>query len=244
MAYKAEPKNPRTKRSLLWNVETLKEDLRRGAATLTSICKRYAETPDNWRALYADVQRWKAQDLELADLLEKNREATDSKKRKKVSGGRPRNDTGENADFRLRFCEKLLETKSRNKAALVTPYTPEQIYQMLNENYTSYDKEFAEMVHFTEMRLVAWAEEEIWTALEEAQHPKDRAWIAKEILKVRDRKRWGDKLDVSVQSTHTHTMIDSGKMMAALEEDRRAFFDRTGTMALESENIMEAEVVK
>lgn len=245
MAYKAEPKRPRSKRSALWSIETLKEDLKRGASTLTSICKRYAEDASKWRALYADVQRWREQDPELEELIRLNTEKTDSKKRKTVKGGRPKKETAETSDWRVLYCEELLATKSRNLAAKVTPYTPEEIYQKLNEKYTSYDKDFSEMVHLTEMRLVAWAEEEIWAALGDAQHPKDRAWIAKEILKVRDRLRWGDKLDVNVQATHVHQLGDPTKLLIQLEEERRTFFQKTTTALLaEKSEVVEAEIIE
>jgi len=244
LAYKRAPKNPRSKRSPLWNKETLKEDLSRGKATLTSICKRYAEDESKWRALYNDVRRWAEEDDELRELLESNRKNTDSKKRSTVKGGRPKKENASNADWRVKFCEKLLETKSRVEASTVTPYSPDEIYQMLNEGYTSYDPKFAEMVHFVEMRFVAWAEEEMWLSLADAQHPKDRAWIAKEILKVRDRNRWGDKLDVSVKATHVHTLIGRGDMLA-LEGERREFFKRhLDQPALPPADIVEAEVVE
>lgn len=242
MAFKAEPKKPRTVRSTLWNIDTLKEDLQRGAATLTSICKRYAEDEGKWRALYADVQRWRETDPELRELLLLNQKKTDPKKREIIKGGRPKKETPDNSDWRPKYCSELLKTKSRNEASKVTPYTPEEIYQMLNEKYTSYDKNFSEMVHLTEMRMVAWAEEEIWAALGDAQHPKDRAWIAKEILKVRDRLRWGDKLDVNVQATHTHSLLDRGKTLALLEEERRKFFEQVDIKALPP--AIEAEIVE
>ena len=242
MAFIGEPKREYSKRSRFWNIDQLKEDLRSGNSTLTSICKRYAEDSGKWRALYNDVTRWKKTDSELTALLEKNRIKTDPKKRTKVSGGRPRKDKGADVDFRVKYCEELLKTKSRNKAAMVTPYSPEEIYQMLNENYSSYDRAFAEMVHFTEMRLVAWAEEVIWESLNDAKFPKDRAWIAKEILKVRDRQRWGDKLDVSVTATHTHRhKLDPGTTLKLLEEDRSKYFQ--GLRLELPANVIDAEVV-
>lgn len=245
MAYKAKPKKPRSHRSALWSIEQLKEDLRRGASTLTSICKRYAEDESKWRALYNDVCRWRETDPELEELLVVNQQKTDPKKRNAIKGGRPKNDEAEeHADWRVKYCEELLKSKSRNKAALVTPYSPEQIYQKLNEKYTDYDAAFTEMVHLTEMRMVAWAEEEMWASLGDAEHPKDRAWIAKEILKVRDRLRWGDKLDVNVQATHTHQLIDRGKLLGQLEEERRMFFQNSPRLQISDGAVLEAEVVK
>lgn len=260
MSYRAEPKKPRTKRHPLWDIEFLKDQLRSSSATLTEICKSYAPSPDKWKALYFDVQRWKETDSELRDILEAHRIRTDSKKRKTVSGGRPRKDQDpEHHDWRVKFCEELLRTKSRSKAALVTPYSHDEVYMMLHEKYSTYDKDFAEMVHLTEMKMVAWAEETMWTSLDEAKNPKDKAWIAKEILKVRDRPRWGDKLDVSVNATVNHLLPEQRqKLLAELAEDQSKFF---GTVKLKElpanikesvpmdflakkDNIIDAEVIE
>lgn len=226
-------------------MQFLKEELASSTSTLTSICKRYSESPNKWQALYSDVRRWAKEDPELEELLKEHRLRTDSKSRKTVAGGRPKKDKEETlADWRVNYCNEILKSKSRVKAASVTPYTYEEIYQMLNDKYSSYDKDFAEMVHLTEMKLIGWAEEEIWLALNDATSPKDRAWIAKEILKVRDRQRWGDKLDVNVQSTHTHKMeIDRGKLLLELEADRRGFFDSVKSKQLEADNEIVVEVI-
>lgn len=243
MAFVGKPKNLKTARSPLWTVDTLKEELSRGVSTLTSICKRYSESPDKWRALYSDVNRWRKDFPELEELISENTRKTDPKKRDKISGGRPKNDEG-NHDWMLKYCQELLKTKSRNRSASVTPYSPDQIYQMLNEKYSSYDREFSELVHQTEMRLVAWAEELMWKSLDDSTNPKDTAWIAKEILKVRDRQRWGDKLDISVQASHVHRHeLDRGKMLLSLESDRREFFIQSTQKQLEPQ-IIDAEVVK
>lgn len=221
----AEPKNPRTKRHPLWSLDTLKEELRRSSLTLTKILQQYSEDPSRWRALYADTVRWRQQDPELIDLIKQHTQKTDSKKRTEIKGGRPRKDEDpEHADWRVRYCEALLVTKSRVRAAESTPYPYETIYMMLNEKYASFDKDFAEMVHQTEMRLVAWAEEVMWTSLSEATAPKDKAWIAKEILKVRDRPRWGDKLDIGVAGNVVHQhVLDRGKILAELAAEQQTF---------------------
>lgn len=127
-----------------------------------------------------------------------NTAATDSKKRKEVKGGRPSKEL-DSPDWRRLFCDKLLETKSRIEAASVTPYNYDEIYKKLNPNYAEYDKDFAEMVHLAEMRQVARAEQVIWEALELEPSHRNKAWIAKEILKVRASDRWSDKLNVSVE---------------------------------------------
>ncbi len=221
----AEPKKPRTIRHPLWSLDTLKEELRHSNLTLTKILQQYSEDPSKWRALYADTVRWRQQDPELIDLIKEHTLRTDSKKRTEIKGGRPRNDAAEeHADWRIKYCEALLATKSRVRAAEVTPYTYESIYMMLNEKYSAFDKEFSEMVHQTEMRLVAWAEEVMWNSLGEATSPKDKAWIAKEILKVRDRPRWGDKLDIGVAgSVVPQHILDRGKILAELAAEQQTY---------------------
>lgn len=181
----------------------------------------------------------------MQELSEAHRLRTDSKKRTTIKGGRPKKDADpDHADFRVAYCEALLNTKSRVKACEATPYDYNQIYQMLNEKYSSYDAEFAEMVHKTEARLVAWAEETIWNALEDETKPKDKAWIAKEILKVRDRDRWGDKLQMDVHAQVQHRMVlDRGRMLAELAEEQKRFFANVPTTALPAgeEIVVEAE---
>lgn len=167
------------------------------------------------------------QDPEFAELVDEHVKQTDSKKRTKMSGGRPRKDKDpEHHDWRVKFCEELLRTKSRSQASLVTPYSEDEIYMMLNEKYSSFDTKFAEMVHLVEMRMVAWAESEIWTSLEQAKTPKDKAWIAKEILKVRDRQRWGDKLDVNVSGSIQHRLPEQrARLMIELVGDQKNWLE-------------------
>lgn len=241
----AEPKKPRNQRHPLWSKETIQEELEQSNSGITSICKRYAPSDGNWKALYFDVQRWKREDPDFAKAAEEHRHRTDTKKRVNPSGGRPRKDMKpEHADWRVKFCEELLRTKSRNKAAAVTPYSPEEIYMRLNNKYSSYDKEFADMVHLTEMRMVAWAEELMWTSLDMAQNPKDKAWIAKEILKVRDRPRWGDRLDIEVAGTVQHILPEERrKMLIELESDQRNYF-KESPKQLASGEVIEVEVVR
>lgn len=242
----SEPKRPRTKRHELWSLGTLKEDLQKKDTTLTNICKRYAETPDNWRALYGDVCRWRRSDQELDQLILDNSKATDPQKRETYGGGRPSKDSEpEFADWRSLFCQELLRTSSRVLASEVTPYKYEEIHKKLNDNYAEYDKQFAEMVHLTEMRQLAEAEQTIWTSLREAQSPKDKAWIAERILKARDRMRWGDKLDVNVGGTIINRFeVNKQKLLAELSADQQRFFDKHPTKQLEAGDIVDAVVVE
>ena len=239
----SEPKRPRNPRHPLWSVETLKEDLSRKDTTLTNICKRYASDPEKWRAFYNDVARWRRSDQELDHLIEENTKATDSKNRDSIGGGRPRKDADpEFANWRYDFCEALLSTKSRVKAADVTPYKYEDLHKMLNENYKEFDKAFADMVHLAEMKLVAYAEEVMWTSLDKAESPKDQAWIAERILKARDRSRWGDKIQVDVGGT-VKFELNRTKLLGELAADQQRFFDKHNQKQIASGEVLEAEVI-
>lgn len=246
MAYRRIPKKPRSKRHPLWSKEVLKEDLRSGSLTLTAICQKWGQK-DKWRGLYSDVKTWELTDPEISELIRLNTIATDSKKRSSIGGGRPSKEEQEEAhDWRVDYCLELLKTKSKKKACLVTPYNQDEIYKRLNEKYTEYDQQFAEMVHLAEMQLVAWAEEVIWTSLGEATTAKDRAWIAKEILKVRDRPRWGDKLDISMTGTITHRAESDRRtlLLKASEDINKLFEVKPEVPMLPAGEVIDAEEVE
>ena len=246
MAYRNIPKNPRSKRHPLWSKEVLKEDLRSGSLTLTAICQKWSGSKDRWRALYSDVKTWERSDPEISELIRLNTVATDSKKRVSIGGGRPSKEvTMDQPDWRVAFCEELIKTKSRKKACLVTPYNQDEIYKKLHERYTEFDQRFADMVHLAEMQLVAWAEEVIWQSLGDATTPKDRAWIAKEILKVRDRPRWGDKLDIAMTGTITHkSEVDRRHLLLEASKDIAKLFDiKPKPALLEAGAVIDAEDV-
>lgn len=249
MALAAAAQKKRQPRHPLWSKEALKQDLRQCNTTLTEICRKWSADPDKWQGLYNEIRIWRKQDPELNELIILNTKATDSKKRTTISGGRkPKDLDPEDHSWRYTYCEVLLAEKgNRNKAALVTPYSPDEIYKKLNERYTEYDREFADMVHLTEMQLVAWAESEIWSALEDATTPKDRAWIAKEILKVRDRARWGDKLALEVTGSVQHQhMLQQNKEALLIEasKDLTKLFGKKEPLALpEPQQAIDVEVV-
>lgn len=245
MAYRSIPKNPRSKRHPLWSKEVLKEDLRSGTLTLTAICQKWG-SKKQWRGLYSDVKTWELQDPEISELIRLNTVATDSKRRKSISGGRPaKEDSVENFDWKLAYCDELRKTRSKKKACLVTPYDEGEIYKRLNEKYTEYDQVFAEMVHLTEMEMVSWAEELMWESLGEATTPKDKAWIAKEILKVRDRVRWGDKLDINMSGSITHKSEETKRvlLLKASEDIERLFAVKPEVPLLPAGDIVDAEEV-
>lgn len=136
----------------------------------------------------------------------------------------------EHADWKTKYCEELLRTKSRTKAALVTPYPWDSIYKMLHEKYSEYDQKFADMVHMVETRLVAWAEEEIWNSLSDATNAKDRAWIADRILSKMDRERWGDKLDVKHTGAIQHLLPQQRLMLLGEAAADQAVFIAEGNV--------------
>lgn len=245
MSLATAPKRPRNARHPLWSKEYLKEDLRAQSLTLTEICRKWSPEPNKWQGLYNEIRIWRKTDPELEELIKLNTLATDSKKRKSIAGGRPKADSRpEDHGWRVAYCDALLAHKgNRNRAAEVTPYSADEIYKKLNERYTEYDREFAELVHLTEMRLVAWAEGEIWAALDEATSAKDKAWIAKEILKVRDRQRWGDKLDINMSGNITHTAkVDKEALLLEASKDLKLLLAPKEPLAL-PEPVIDVEVV-
>lgn len=145
---------------------------------------------------------------------------TDSKKRSEFNGGRPSKEL-DAPDWRMQYCERLAETKNRSTASDATPYSYDEIYKKLNPKYSEYDKDFAEMVHAVEMRFLANAEEIMYTAMDHEPSWRNKAWIAKEILKVRDRDRWSDKLDISVEHKGVVRFeANRQKMLAELAEEQ------------------------
>lgn len=195
----SEPKKPRAKRHPLWSKETLEEELLHGSSSITAILKKYS-IDGQWKATYGDFCRWRKEDPGLAERAKQYALKRDPKKRQTMSGGRaPMDADPEHADWRAKYCEKLLETKNRATACEATPYNYDTIYKKLNPKYSEYDQEFFDMVHAVEMKLLAYAEEIMYTALDNEPSWRNKAWIAKEVLKVRDRERWSDKLDISIE---------------------------------------------
>lgn len=196
-----------------------------------ALVRSHAKDRDKWQGLYNDVRRWREEDPSLDQLIEERKVAQG---RDQLVRGRKKKDANlEHMDWKEKFCRELIRCKgNREKAAAVTPYTPDTIYRMLNENYSEYDKDFSEQVHIYEMRLASVAEEAVWNALDQSMQlddPRTTAWIGLNILKARDRKRWGDELRVKADVKHEHTWtIKRENMINVLVADQQKFFESKG----------------
>lgn len=224
----AAPLNPKG-RPQGWGRELIKERLRPKKESLRSILISLSSPECGWRGLYADVVRWRADDPELDTLIKDNAKALNPG-RGGDRGGRPRkDDSPELADWRRLYCEEYSRTHSRNAAALVTPYKPDEIYRMLSTKYKEYDKDLAEMVHMVDLAFVARAAEIGWTGLEEISqsgNAKDKVWAAVQLLKHAPGSEWNPKLNVEVSGTVVNKFeINRQRLIGELVEDQRQRFN-------------------
>lgn len=220
-----------------------------------ALVRAHAKDRDKWQGLYNDIRRWRREDPDLDQFIEKRKEAQG--RTQEVSGRKKKDANLEHMDWKDKFCRELVACKgNREKAAAVTPYTPDTIYRMLNDNYSEYDKDFAEKVHIYEMRLSSVAEEAVWDALDQSMQgndPRTTAWIGLNILKVRDKKRWGDELRVKADVKHEHTWtVKRENMINVLVADQQKFFESKGlslpsgertSVELKQPEYVDAEVV-
>lgn len=236
-------------------METVLEEMRRGDS-VSEICRRYA-LGTTVGALRTEIERWRHRvpefGAEYAAIL-------DEKYPDRLSQGRGR-PTKEETDAKLRgwkmqFCEDLIKYNgSRNKAAARSPYTPEYIYQMLDESYPAFDQEFYDLVHVTEMRLAAELEGGLYEDWASLGPGKDRAWIAMQILPRRQPKRWSKQLEMihsgSIKHEHNHQLaLPKNERLALLAEQQQKFFATEPVAALPAdtggvaiEDVIDAEYV-
>jgi hypothetical protein len=220
----------------LWNKELFREEVERGGGeSINAICRKWSTDPTKVQGLTNDVGIWRKEDRDL-DVLCKQKFGVNAPN----GTGRPSLET-EDPEWRLKFCEEYLKTKSRVKAAEVTPYAYSSIMRKMDPNKTEYDRTFTEMVAQTEARLLDRAEQILHESLELEPSHRNKAWIAKEILKARDRQRWGDKVDVHVAGTVQHT-LDRGRALSELAERQEKFFEKTRPQ-LEANTVIDVEIV-
>lgn len=104
----------------------------------------------------------------------------------------------ESEDWREVYAERYFVTKSKYEASRVSPYSYMEILDMLSPGHKSYDPYLASLVKNVEERIVDRAEQILYLSIEEEASPKNRAWIAKEILRSRAPKRWGESVRVNI----------------------------------------------
>jgi len=229
-----------------WNVDVLRAELSEKKRSLREILRSHATATTGWQGLYNDTCRWRKMDPDLQRLIDDNAKALGTAKR---HGGRKRNDVkAGNTDWRMAYVEEYLRTNSRDKAALVTPYTPEHITSMLNQNRTEFDKLLFEMMEVAEQRQVNKAAEVAFNAMDEAvttgASVKDKAYIALGILKTHN-KGWQQqqKIDVNVSGS-VKFELDRGRIIGELLADQQRYFANTRPLALSSGDVVDAEEVK
>jgi len=224
-------------RHALWNKQLFREEVEAGGGeTIIAICRKWSTDPAKYQGLRNDIQAWRAEDPEL-DALCLERFGTH------VGGGRQSLEL-QDPEWRQRYIEEYLRTKSRVKAAAVTPYSWESIRKKLEPHKSEYDPVFVEMLSAAESKLLDRAEEVIYEALEDPKESsRNRAWTAFQLLKVRDRQRYGDKIDISVTGSVQH-QLDRGRVLAQLADSQQEFLDKQKeTLALTEGEPVDAEVV-
>ena len=223
-------------RHALWNKELFREEVENdNGESIAAIARRWSTDPERAQALTNDIARWRREDPEL-DALCRARFGTSK-------GGRPSLEA-QDPDWRQKYIEAYLVTKSRVAAAEATPYSWESIRKRLEPSKSEYDPVFAEMLAAAESRLLDRAEVVVYDALDKETIHRNRAWIALQLLKVRDRARYGDKLDVNVSGTVQH-QLNRGDVLAQLADSQQAFLEKNReSLALPAGEMVDAEVVE
>lgn len=219
----------------LWSKELFREEIENdGAPNIVAICKKWSTDPERFQGLKNDTITWRAEDPEL-DRLCVERIARPGAGRTSLEMQDP--------DWRQRYIEEYLKTRSRVKAADVTPYTWETIRKKLEPHKSEFDPVLVDMLSAAESRLLDRAEELIYSALEDETAPRNRAWIAQQILRARDRHRWSEKVDISITGSITH-QLDRGKVLAQLADSQREFLEsQKESLALSEGTPIDAELV-
>jgi len=248
------PANP-PQRHPLWDKERVANDLQSLSHTgLIKICKQYGGE-DHWRTYYNDIWKWKKLDKDFATIVNEFLERN-SPGMSQPNSGRPRNDDGDKS-WQEGYCEALVKFNlNRAKAASVTPYSFDTIYQMLDPEYSSYDKDFARMVKVTELTIASRAEQMVVDALHEdnfkdiesAKTTQSKVWVATKALEKLDPKRWGKQIEMTHKGTinHQHQLSAQtrGELFARLKTEQDAFLvERQKKYLPPAENIIEAEIV-
>lgn len=191
-------------------------------------CQKYGGE-DHWRKYFNKLWLWRKADPEFDRLITQNMTANGMRETR--AGGRPSKEE-EQPTWREDFCAALLkENGNREKASHATPYSLKTLIQKLNVNYTSYDKEFSEMVRATELTISAKAEEMLNRALAEFEDGKiamDRAKIldvqariAEKIVQKMDHERWGKRMNLEVSGQINHKLIPQGERIARIMTEQR-----------------------
>lgn len=238
-----------------WGKEFVRTDFKLTNLSIKDYCIKFGGA-DHWRRFYSQIWKWRKLDPEFNAIIEAA--LTRNGMREKRSGGRPSLEETQ-PTWREDFCAALKNCNgNRAKASRATPYSFKTITQKLDPNYTSYDKEFKEMVRATELEIAARAEELLNAAaleFEDSEIGMDRAKvldiqarIAEKVVSKMDHERWGKRVDMKIEGTIQHKLIPQGERIAKLMQEQREIFIGKGQsipLALpEKTDVVEGEVIE
>lgn len=239
----------------LWDKERITQDLRSLSHTgIIKLCKQYGGE-EGWRTYYNDVWKWKQLDPDFNEVFQQFLERN-SPGMSQPKSGRPRSDLGDKS-WQDDYCIALAKYNlNRHRAAQVTPYSFETIYQMLDPEYSSYDEGFAKKVKAIELEISSRAEEMAVLALDEenyrdietAKITQTKVWVATKVLEKLDPKRWGKQIEMTHKGTinHKHQLAagSKGELFARLKEEQDAFLAERMKRALPPKpEVIDAEII-
>lgn len=206
----------------------MEKDFVTTSLSVKDYCKKYGGE-DHWRKYYNQVWLWRRADPLFDSLVTTSMQKNGIRETR--AGGRPKLED-QQPTWREDFCAALLEFNgNRQKAAAKTPYDLKTILQKMNINYTSYDKEFAEMVRTTELTISARAEELMNKAVlefEDSNLSMDRAKIldiqarvAEKVVSKLDFERWGKRMNLEVSGQINHKVLPQGERIARIMTEQR-----------------------
>lgn len=228
----AKPKG-RARRDPLWNKESFLADLKH-VGNIKGVCEIYANkgtTGAGWQGYYNSVSHWRDTDANFAkrmgEILQNSESTT------KPGPGRPRLDGGDRS-WQQDFSAALYKADgNRRKASKVTPYSFEQIQDMLDERSVSYDADFYKKVRTVEAEIAAEIEEMLLSLRKEeafedfntSKITQTKAWYALKVLEKLDRMRYGRFVEMNMKAEHQHThtveVIPREQKLANLWEEQR-----------------------
>lgn len=221
------------KRHKLWDKALIVEDFKRlSHIKLVDYCRQYGGE-DHWRTYYNDIWKWRKLDKDFDQSVRDYLDKTNPRKGGHA-GGRPEKDGGDKS-WQDEFCLALVACNgNRPKAAQVTPYSWEELYEMLDPDYTSFNEEFSKKVKAVELELAARAEEimvealheDNWKTVGDAKITQAKVWVAKTVAEKLDPKRWGKHVELLHKGgiEHRHVIGSSqADTIARLKDEQEAF---------------------
>jgi hypothetical protein len=138
-------------------------------------------------------------------------------------------------------------TGSMKKASMIDtcPYSVGYLYEMANPNSPNFNTQFAKAIQFVTDSLNDEMREGVIESSRALPPGKAKAWVNMQWLQRRD-PDFADKKEVDMKGnvTHTHGLRDGlEERLAALNEERKKFFEYHRPKMLHGEDIIEGEVV-